>query len=234
MSLIGTCEIEREYFLAGLTVEQIGRHSVDAESFSSRAAITDHAHALYVNSSDAINVIARPADVRRQNVLTVAGSGDFACIFLYRNCKSLCLVDLSPFALFLCELKLRAIEALTYDEYRALFYVPQIYSNDYRGPFVCRSVYRRLREQLTAQARAFFDIVTDEEQHDLDTLGIAKNTRQEKLQARAKREEETRRMMKLYREIVLKEQPEPELVRISLSAEGAAPRTSCAEVQGTD
>jgi hypothetical protein len=163
MSLVGTCEIEREYFLAGLTVEQIARHSVDVESFSSRAAITDHTHALYVNSSDSINVIVRHADVKCQNVLTVAGSGDFAFIFLYRNCKSLCLVDLSPFALFLCELKLRAIEALTYDEYRALFYVPQIYSNDYRGPFVCRSVYRRLREQLTAQARAFFDVVTDED-----------------------------------------------------------------------
>jgi 7,8-dihydro-6-hydroxymethylpterin dimethyltransferase len=62
------------------------------------------------------------------------------------------------------------------------------------------------------------DILTDEEQHDLDTLGIAKNTREEKLRARAKRDEETRRMMKLYRELVLKEQPAPELVNISLSA----------------
>src|ERR1051325_1676156 len=143
MMPVGGRGIEREYFLLGLILEQIGRHSVDVESFGSRAAITDHTHALYINSSDAINVIVRHADVKHKSVLTVVGSGDFAFIFLYRNCKSLCLVDLSPFALFLCELKLRAIETLTYDEYRALFYVPQIYGNDYRGPFVCRSIYRR-------------------------------------------------------------------------------------------
>jgi uncharacterized radical SAM superfamily Fe-S cluster-containing enzyme len=63
------------------------------------------------------------------------------------------------------------------------------------------------------------DIVTDEEQHDLDALGIAKNTREEKLRARAKRDEENALMMKLYREIVLKEQPLPELVHIRLSPE---------------
>src|SRR5215472_333192 len=62
------------------------------------------------------------------------------------------------------------------------------------------------------------DIITDEEQHDLDSLGIAKNTREEKLRARTKRDEETRRMMKLYRELILKEQPAAELVNISLSA----------------
>ncbi|HET9406594.1 MAG TPA: radical SAM protein [Candidatus Sulfotelmatobacter sp.] len=65
------------------------------------------------------------------------------------------------------------------------------------------------------------DIVTDEEQHDLDSLGIAKNTREEKLRARAKRDEENARMMRLYREMVLKEQPLPELVQIQLPAEAA-------------
>jgi len=70
------------------------------------------------------------------------------------------------------------------------------------------------------------DIVTEEEQHDLDALGIAKNTREEKLRARAKREEEHLRMMKLYREIVLKEQPLPELVRIQLSAAARDPENS--------
>jgi hypothetical protein len=52
------------------------------------------------------------------------------------------------------------------------------------------------------------EIVTTEEQHDLDALGIAKNSREEKLRARAeriKREEENARMAKLYRQHVLKE-----------------------------
>ena len=62
------------------------------------------------------------------------------------------------------------------------------------------------------------EIVTLEEQHDLDRLGIAKNAREEKIRARdAKLKEklEQERMMKLYRQHVLKEQAAPELVQIS-------------------
>jgi hypothetical protein len=61
------------------------------------------------------------------------------------------------------------------------------------------------------------EIVTTEEQHDLDRLGIAKNAREEKIRARdarLKEQQEHARMMKLYREHVLKEQPGPELVQI--------------------
>jgi uncharacterized radical SAM superfamily Fe-S cluster-containing enzyme len=55
------------------------------------------------------------------------------------------------------------------------------------------------------------------EQHDLDRLGIAKNAREEKTRARdakQKDRQEQDRMMKLYREHVLKEQPGPDLVQI--------------------
>ena len=70
------------------------------------------------------------------------------------------------------------------------------------------------------------EIVTDKSQHDLDQLGIPKNTREEKLRARAvrnmsdhNRDEENLRMAKLYREFVLKEKPVPELVQIEIGAE---------------
>jgi hypothetical protein len=65
------------------------------------------------------------------------------------------------------------------------------------------------------------EIVTNEAQHDLEQLGIAKNAREERLRARAERlklEEENFRMAKLYREFVLKEQAVPELVQIALGA----------------
>ncbi|MGA8502878.1 MAG: radical SAM protein, partial [Candidatus Sulfotelmatobacter sp.] len=69
------------------------------------------------------------------------------------------------------------------------------------------------------------EIVTDEAQHDLEQLGIAKNAREEKLRARAERNKldnkldaENLRMAKLYREFVLKEQTVPELVQIGLGA----------------
>ena len=60
-------------------------------------------------------------------------------------------------------------------------------------------------------------IVTLEVQHDLDRLGIAKNAREEKTRARdakLKENAENERMAKLYREHVLKETPNPDLVQI--------------------
>ena len=53
-------------------------------------------------------------------------------------------------------------------------------------------------------------------QHDLDELGIAKTAREEKKRARdaKQKQEEDARMLKLYREQVLKEAPGPELVQI--------------------
>ena len=69
------------------------------------------------------------------------------------------------------------------------------------------------------------EIITLEEQHDLDKLGIAKNAREEKLRARAakvKQDEENARMAKLYRQHVLKEQPAPELVQLQMVSKPAA------------
>ena len=70
------------------------------------------------------------------------------------------------------------------------------------------------------------EIVASEEQHDLDRLGIAKNAREEKIRARdakLKDRQEQERMMKLYREHVLKEQPKPELVQIGAMIPATAP-----------
>jgi hypothetical protein len=63
------------------------------------------------------------------------------------------------------------------------------------------------------------ELITNEVQHDLEKIGVAKNAREEKLRARAERlkqEEENQRMAKLYRKHVLKE-PEGEAL-VSLIA----------------
>jgi len=62
------------------------------------------------------------------------------------------------------------------------------------------------------------ELVTKEQQHDLDALGVAKNAREEKLRARDekwRRDEDNARMEKLYREHVLKEPPSPTLVQLT-------------------
>jgi len=80
------------------------------------------------------------------------------------------------------------------------------------------------------------EIVTNEVQHDLEQLGVAKNAREEKVRARAerlKRDEENFRMAKLYREFVLKEQPVPELVQIGLEATVPPAETAGEAVSGS-
>src|SRR5206468_6805281 len=62
------------------------------------------------------------------------------------------------------------------------------------------------------------EIVTNEVQHDLDSRGIAKTAREEKIRARdakLKQDAENARMAKLYKEHILKEQPGPGLVSIA-------------------
>ena len=80
------------------------------------------------------------------------------------------------------------------------------------------------------------EIVTNEAQHDLEQLGVAKNAREEKVRARAERlklDEENFRMAKLYRECVLKEQVVPELVQIGLGATVPPAETAGEAVSGS-
>ncbi|MGA2434809.1 MAG: radical SAM protein [Bryobacteraceae bacterium] len=62
------------------------------------------------------------------------------------------------------------------------------------------------------------ELVTTEEQHDLDRLGIAKSAREEKTRARdgkLRQAQENERMAKLYRKHILKEPDRPEFVQLS-------------------
>jgi hypothetical protein len=80
------------------------------------------------------------------------------------------------------------------------------------------------------------EIVTNEVQHDLDRLGIAKTAREEKIRARderLKKAQEDARMAKLYRQHVLKEQPEPELVQLG-GITPAAPKKRVDEEVGEE
>ncbi|HYP26949.1 MAG TPA: radical SAM protein, partial [Blastocatellia bacterium] len=75
------------------------------------------------------------------------------------------------------------------------------------------------------------DIITNEVQHDLDNLGIAKTAREEKLRAqreKLRRDQENARMAKLYREQILKEPAEPAapLVQIKLGSNKPKPETT--------
>jgi tetraether lipid synthase len=66
------------------------------------------------------------------------------------------------------------------------------------------------------------ELLTNEIQHDLDDLGIAKNAREEKQRARAatlRQQQENERMAKLYRQHILKEQatPDTQIVQLKIN-----------------
>ena len=67
-------------------------------------------------------------------------------------------------------------------------------------------------------------LITNEEQRDLDRLGIAKNAREEKLRARDARlkQAEDERMAKLYRQVILKEPAKENFVSINSLAQSAS------------
>jgi len=74
-------------------------------------------------------------------------------------------------------------------------------------------------------------LVTKEVQHDLDELGIAKTSREEKLRKqrdRIKEQQENERMAKLYRQHVLKEpaSPETQIVQIQLKSPKPQPEAT--------
>ncbi|HKV38114.1 MAG TPA: radical SAM protein [Blastocatellia bacterium] len=63
------------------------------------------------------------------------------------------------------------------------------------------------------------ELITKDIQHDLDELGIAKNSRDEKMRARQERlakQKDDERMMKLYRQFVLNEEPTPDVKLVQL------------------
>jgi hypothetical protein len=71
--------------------------------------------------------------------------------------------------------------------------------------------------------------VTREVQHDLDELGIAKTSREEKLRKqrdRIKEQQEHERMARLYRQHVLKEpaSPEAQIVQIQMKSSKQQPQ----------
>jgi tetraether lipid synthase len=81
------------------------------------------------------------------------------------------------------------------------------------------------------------ELITQDVQHDLDRLGIAKNAREEQIRARAEKirlQKENERMAQLYRQHILKE-PAPEtqaLVQIETRKSPNAQEGVIASVSG--
>jgi uncharacterized radical SAM superfamily Fe-S cluster-containing enzyme len=81
------------------------------------------------------------------------------------------------------------------------------------------------------------ELITQDVQHDLDRLGIAKNAREEQIRARAEKirlQKENERMAQLYRQHILKEpaSESPALVQLETLRKPTAPDDAVANVSG--
>jgi len=166
-------QLEADYASSGITAERVASllsGLADKRPGHGALPIQDASMAVYVNSSDPIGAISRHLELRDKSVLTVAGCGDLPLLFISKACASICIADVSPFALFLTELKVRAVEQLLRADYFRLFMLPELNDNDFSGPFFEGSLYRSLRASLSLPARTYFDMLHEPRYHFLATV----------------------------------------------------------------
>lgn len=118
---------------------------------------------LYLNSSDSLHNLYSIPDIEGASVLTIAGSGDFALAFLDRGARVVEVVDSSLPACFFSELKLRAPEVLTFQEYWKMFGGIYNHLNAQVGqpvqqPLFDHELYEKVRPLVSTQTAIYFDV----------------------------------------------------------------------------
>jgi S-adenosylmethionine:diacylglycerol 3-amino-3-carboxypropyl transferase len=118
--------------------------------------LTDFKDVLYLNSSDPLSALHEGLDdLSGCSVLSVAGSGEFAEVFLSKGASVVDSFDISSPTLFFSELRLAALRNCNYDEYRALFAKEDtLFDSD---------IYKILKNYLSPEAQAYFDELTKAE-----------------------------------------------------------------------
>jgi hypothetical protein len=167
--MISARKLETYFDSEGITPELVLRQAAEiAELIRSgvRLGVGDTSNALYVNSSDSLEVLSRVALPAGRAAATVAGSGDFALTLVEAGWPFVDIIDLSLFALLYNELKLSAVVSLEYSEYCKLIGYPAIIAQR-ACPLVDADIYRGLRDRLSAHARTFFDFVLSPAGHAL-------------------------------------------------------------------
>lgn len=145
------------------------RRAVEA-ALVAETDLADFSEFFYQNSSDPIEALDENLDeLEGQCVLTVAGSGEFAQVFLKHAANVVTVFDVSPPGLFYNELKLEALRHLDYDEYQELF-------AEGNGLFD-KTVYQRVAPYLSAEAKAYFDALIQPSNSLLFTQGLISKRR---------------------------------------------------------
>jgi hypothetical protein len=164
-------------------IEQIKKMSKESEVKGFRGFTeVNQDYAIYVNPSDSIELLEHTRNLEGGKVLTVAGSGEFSQAFIDLGAKEVDIVDLSWSGCFYTELKLAAIRQLSYEDYLKLFRtlneenaikVKPYKDADYKiktWKLFDPVMYPKVREDLSIQARTFFDTITQPGNQELFTF----------------------------------------------------------------
>ncbi|MBN2087760.1 DUF3419 family protein [Candidatus Peregrinibacteria bacterium] len=126
---------------------------------------------LYYNSSDPVNILNNEiGDIRGQSVLSIAGSGEFAQVFMNNGASKVNIIDISSHGIFYNELKLIALRNLDFINYRALF-------SSQDGLFN-KDIYQVISYLLSPQAKVYFDTLIAPENNLLFNGGLIAKRRE--------------------------------------------------------
>ena len=140
-----------------------------------------HEESFYITSSDSLESLYKIEGLKDERVLTVAGSGEFAQIFVDRGARQVDIVDYSLPACFFAELKVAAASNLSLEEYLKMFGTLDSLSQRGRQhersaeniPIFDRETYKHsLRSILSEQARTFFDFILASGNEDIATVQV--------------------------------------------------------------
>ena len=123
---------------------------IDNKNFSSISPI-------YSFTTESISGYYNKFDFTEKNVLTLIGSGDHIINAILCGAKNIQAFDINTISMYYSELKLIAIQELTYDEFLRFFMINNIDNINKNYSAMDYKIYSKFRLLLTEYARKFWD-----------------------------------------------------------------------------
>ena len=108
--------------------------------------------AVYRQTNEPLSQYLVDIDVLDKDVLTVVGSGDFLLSLINKGAKNISTFDISIFTKYYQELKVAAMQTLSYEEFLEFFYGNNCFDEE---------LYGRISNYLNKESRDFWDSLFD-------------------------------------------------------------------------
>lgn len=109
----------------------------------------------YVFNTENMDEYISQLNFHEKEVLAVSGNADFAINAFSRGAKNVSVVDISPVACFMGELKLAGLKVFTYEEFLNFFATQG--DQTFKETSFSFSQYQKIRPLISSQAGSYFD-----------------------------------------------------------------------------